>query len=95
MARAPTRLKRLFDQPTSAAIADALATADCLSPLGRKDRKALIRLITDTLSPRASDGPPMPGPTPADNLESALLDHGYLNERGIDWAHTIVGPHDP
>jgi hypothetical protein len=32
----------------------------------------------------------MPGPSPADDLESALIEHGYLNDRGLEWAHTIV-----
>ena len=94
MARAPTRLKRLFAHDTSEAIAEALANAGCLSPLARKQRHALIQLIARTLTPRGHDGPPMPGPTPADTLESALMDHGYLNDRGIDWAHTILGPND-
>jgi hypothetical protein len=94
MARAPTRLKRLFAHDTSEAIADALAKAGCLSPLSRKQRKALIQLITHTLTPPAHDGPPIAGPTPADSLESALIDHGYLNERGIEWARTILGPND-
>jgi hypothetical protein len=91
MARAPTRLKQLFyGSKTIPGIVDALADADCLSPAGRRNRRAVAQLVTATLTPRT--GPPMPGPSPADDLESALIAHGYLNDRGIEWAHTIVSP---
>jgi hypothetical protein len=93
VARAPTRLKQLiYRSKTIPGIADALAEADCLSAAACRDRKALARLISETLVPR--EGPPIPGPSPADDLESALIEHGYLNARGLEWAHTIVGPLD-
>jgi hypothetical protein len=89
MARAPTRLKQLiYSSKTIPGIADVLNQAGCLSHYARANRKALAQLISDTLVPR--EGPPMPGPSPADDLESALIDHGYLNERGLEWAHTIL-----
>jgi hypothetical protein len=91
MARAPTRLKALFyKDATPEGIRRTLAAAGCLSTAARRDRRAVTHLIRTTLRP--TDGPPLPGPTPADRLESALSDAGYLNDRGLEWSHTIVGP---
>jgi hypothetical protein len=91
MARAPTRLKALFYKDTTPeGILRTLAAAGCLSTAARRDRRAVTHLIRTTLRP--SDGPPIPGPSPADRLESALSDAGYLNDRGLEWSHAIVGP---
>jgi hypothetical protein len=88
MAGAPTRLKQLINSSkTIPGIADVLDRAGCLSDYARANRKALAQLISETLVPR--EGPPMPGPSPADDLESALIERGYLNDRGLEWAHTI------
>jgi hypothetical protein len=92
MARAPTRLKALFYKKdvTPDGIRRTLAAAGCLSTAARRDRRTVTHLIRTTLLP--TEGPPVPGPSPADRLESALSDAGYLNDRGLEWSHTIVGP---
>jgi hypothetical protein len=91
MARAPTRLKMVFyGSPTVAGIVAALTKAGCLSKVALRNRKAVAQLVRTALVPR--EGPPMPGPTPADDLESALIEQGYLSDRGLEWARTIVDP---
>jgi hypothetical protein len=96
MAIAPTRLKALFSRsPTPDGIVRVLAAAGCLSRAALRDRRAVAALIDDTLNARHTDAdtaPPMPGPSSADRLSSALGNAGYLSERGQEWAQTIVGP---
>jgi hypothetical protein len=93
MAQAPTRLKMLFYRsPTPEGIIRVLAATGCLSRSGRRDRRAVAQLIRKTLDRPADDGPAMPGPTPADRLQNELADAGYLSDRGMEWARTIVGP---
>jgi hypothetical protein len=93
MARAPTRLKALFyGCETAEQIVQALAAAECLSIAARRNRHAVAQLIRTTLEPRQTAGPPEVGPSSADRLESALADAGYLSDRGLEWARTIVSP---
>jgi hypothetical protein len=93
MAKPPTRLKTLFyGSPTPEGIARVLAAAGCLTWTARLHRRPVVQLIRDVLDRPAPDGPPIVGPSPADRLESALADAGYLSERGLEWARTIVPP---
>jgi hypothetical protein len=93
MALAPTRLKALFYRdPTPQGIARTLAAFGCLTIKARFYRRPVIQLIDTTLHPEPDDGPPMPGPSTADRLSQALAASGYLNDRGLEWARTIVGP---
>jgi hypothetical protein len=93
MAQAPTRLKALFyGSPTVGGILRTLAKAGCLSDLAHRKRRDVAQLIRTTLAPRDDAGPAMPGPSPADDLVNALIANGYLNDRGLEWARTIVHP---
>jgi hypothetical protein len=86
MALAPTRLKALFYRdPTPKGIARTLAAFGCLTIKARFYRRPVIQLIDTTLHPE-------PEPSTADRLSQALAEAGYLSDRGLAWARTIVGP---